>query len=173
MKKSSSARWISEYGLLVALAMILSYVEFLLPLLPSLPGVKLGLANIVVVFALYALGSRPAIIISLTRVFLVGLLFGNAFSLLYSLAGAVLSLAGMLILKKSSRFSMPAVAAVGGVLHNLGQLLCAVLIFDTVMLAYYLPVLIVSGTVTGLITGSVAGLLIRRITAQHGGEEGK
>lgn len=168
MRKPSSVKWISEYGLLVALAMILSYVEFLLPILPSLPGVKLGIANIVVVFAMYFMGAVPAVVISLTRVLLVALLFGNAFSLMYSIFGAVLSLAGMLLLKKTGKFSITGVAAVGGVLHNVGQLICAVLVFETALLAYYLPVLIVSGTVTGIITGSIARLLISRITAGKG-----
>ena len=145
----------------VALAMILSYLESLLPS-PGIPGVKLGLANLVVIFALYKLGWGEAAGISLLRVFLVSLLFGHAASLMYSAAGAVLSLAGMIALKKTERLSCVAVSVIGGVLHNVGQILTAWLLMGPNVI-YYLPVLILSGTVAGVAIGVVAALLVRRV----------
>jgi heptaprenyl diphosphate synthase len=152
---------IALLSMCVALAMILSYVESLLPS-PGVPGVKLGLANLVVIFALYRLGPREAAGISLLRVFLVSLLFGHAASLLYSAAGAILSLAGMILLKKTDRLSCVAVSVIGGVLHNVGQILTAWLLMGP-NVVYYLPVLILSGTAAGVAIGAVSALLIRRI----------
>ena len=148
----------------VALAMILSYVESMIPS-PGIPGVKLGLANIVVVFALYKLGWKEAVGISLLRVFLVSLLFGHAASLMYSASGAVLSLAGMILLKKSDKLSCVAVSVLGGVLHNAGQILMAVVLMGH-NVVYYLPVLILSGTVAGIGIGLVAAILVRRIPTE-------
>ena len=162
-KEPLSARQISEYGLLVALAMVLSYVEYLIPFSSAVPGVKLGLANIVVIFALYRLGPGASAVISLVRVLLMTFLFGNAFALFYSLSGAILSLAVMILLKKSGKFSALGVGAAGGVCHNVGQILCAIVVLETGKLAYYLPVLLVSGTLAGIGTGVAGGILIKRI----------
>ena len=148
----------------IALAMILSYVESQIPS-PGIPGVKLGLANLVVVFALYRLGWKEAAGISLLRVFLVSLLFGHAASLMYSAAGAVLSLAGMILLKRIDRLSCVAVSVLGGVLHNAGQILMAVVLMGH-NVVYYLPVLILSGTVAGIGIGLVAAILVRRIPTE-------
>ena len=148
----------------VALAMILSYVDSMISS-PGIPGVKLGLANIVVVFALYKLGWKEAVGISLLRVFLVSLLFGHAASLMYSASGAVLSLAGMILLKKSDKLSCVAVSVLGGVLHNAGQILMAVVLMGH-NVVYYLPVLILSGTVAGIGIGLVAAILVRRIPTE-------
>ena len=162
-KETLSTRDIAEYGLLVALAMVLSYIEYLIPFSSAVPGVKLGLANIVVIFVLYRLGPGPAAVISLVRVLLMTFLFGNAFALMYSVCGAVLSLAVMLLLKKAGKFSPVGVGAAGGVCHNIGQILCAMVVLETEKLAYYLPVLLVSGTLAGIGTGIVGGILIKRI----------
>ena len=148
----------------VALAMILSYVESMIPS-PGIPGVKLGLANIVVVFALYKLGWKEAVGISLLRVFLVSLLFGHAASLMYSASGALHSLVGMILLKKSDRLGSDAVSVLGGVLHNAGQILMAVVLMGH-NVVYYLPVLILSGTVAGIGIGLVAAILVRRIPTE-------
>ena len=145
----------------IALAMILSYVESLIPS-PGIPGVKMGLANIVVVFCLYRLGWKEAAGVSLLRVFLVSLLFGHAASLMYSAAGAVLSLLGMIALKATDRLGGVAVSVIGGVLHNVGQILVAWALMGP-NVVYYLPVLIVSGTVTGVLIGVLAGLIVKRI----------
>lgn len=150
-------------ALSIALAMILSFVESQIPAFVAIPGIKVGLANIVVVFALYKLGWKEAAIISLIRVMLVSLLFGTGASFLYSLAGAVLSFAGMLLLKGTGRFSCTAVSVVGGVLHNIGQIGMACLVLGTNQILYYLPFLLLSGTVAGVVIGLLAAVMIRRI----------
>ena len=157
------ARTIAEYGLLLALALVLSYVELLLPLSFAVPGIKLGLANLVVIFALYRLGWGSAAVLSLLRVLLVSLLFGNAYSLAYSLAGAVLSLLVMLPLQRCGKFRPLSVSAAGGVMHNVGQILAATVLMETGKLLYYLPVLCVSGVVAGCCIGITAGLLVQKV----------
>ncbi|MCM1134514.1 MAG: Gx transporter family protein [Clostridium sp.] len=147
-------------GLLLAFALILSYVETLVPLQIGIPGVKLGLANLAVVLCLYLLGWREALLLTVVKAFLSGLLFGNLFMILYSLAGAVLSAVFMILLKKSGWFHIPAVSACGGVMHNMGQLLIAMKVVDTYGVLYYLPVLIVAGLITGLVLGMAASLLL-------------
>lgn len=149
-------------AMLTAVAMILSYVESLLPSV-GIPGVKMGLANIAVIFALFRFGWKEAAALSLVRVVLVSLLFGSVGAMLYSLAGAVLSLAVMALLRRIDRFSTVGVSVAGGVAHNAGQILMAMLILQTKQLLGYLPVLAVSGIVGGVLTGLAAALLIRRI----------
>lgn len=156
-------RKIARMGLLVALSMILSYVESLIPAFVAVPGVKVGLANIVVIFALYTLGPIEALIVSLLRVILSSFLFGSVLSLLYSLSGALLSLGGMLLMKKLKIFSTTVVSVTGGVLHNVGQILVACLVLETDVLLYYLPVLILSGVITGAVIGIIASLVIKRL----------
>ncbi len=158
MKPSKIAR----YGLLTALALALSYLESLLPPL-GVPGVKLGLPNLAIVFALYRLGFRDACVISLVRVFLVTLLFGNGAALAYSLAGAALSLAVMGLMKKTGRFSSVGVSVAGGVAHNAGQILVAMALLETARFAWYLPVLWVSGIIAGVLVGAVSGVLVKRV----------
>lgn len=154
---------LSLLALSVSLAMILSFVESQIPAMVAIPGVKVGLANIVVVFALYKLGWKEAVVISLTRVFLVGLLFGNGISILYSFTGAIVSFAAMLLLKKAKVFSTMAVSVAGGVLHNLGQIAMACVIMGTDVLRYYAPFLVLSGTLAGIAIGVLAAIMIRRI----------
>ena len=156
-------RKIARMGLLVALSMILSYVESLIPAFVAVPGVKVGLANIVVIFALYTLGPIEALIVSLLRVILSSFLFGSVLSLLYSLSGALLSLGGMILMKKLKIFSTNVVSVTGGVLHNVGQILVACLVLETDVLLYYLPVLILSGVITGAVIGIIASLVIKRL----------
>ena len=147
-------------AMLTAVAMILSYVE---SLLVGIPGVKMGLANIAVIFALFRFGWKEAAALSLVRVLLVSLLFGSVGAMLYSLAGAVLSLAVMALLRRIDRFSTVGISVAGGVAHNAGQILMAMLILQTKQLLVYLPVLAVSGIAGGVLTGLAAALLIRRI----------
>ena len=149
-------------AMLTAVAMILSYVESLLPSV-GIPGVKMGLANIAVIFALSRFGWKEAAALSLVRVVLVSLLFGSVGAMLYSLAGAVLSLAVMALLRRIDRFSTVGISVAGGVAHNAGQILMAMLILQTKQLLGYLPVLAVSGIAGGVLTGLAAALLIRRI----------
>lgn len=147
----------------VALALVLSYVESLVPPFVAIPGVKVGLANIAVVFALYKLGAKAAAAISLVRVLAVSLLFGSGVSLLYSAAGALLSLAGMLFLKRVPAFSLTGVSVLGGVLHNVGQIAVACAMLETNALVYYLPFLLLSGTIAGVAVGLIAAILLKRI----------
>ena len=149
-------------AMLTAVAMILSYVESLLPSV-GIPGVKMGLANIAVIFALFRFGWKEAAALSLVGVLLVSLLFGSVGAMLYSLAGAVLSLAVMALLRRIDRFSTVGISVAGGVAHNAGQILMAMLILQTKQLLVYLPVLAVSGIAGGVLTGLAAALLIRRI----------
>ena len=149
-------------AMLTAVAMILSYAESLLPSV-GIPGVKMGLANIAVIFALFRFGWKEAAALSLVRVVLVSLLFGSVGAMLYSLAGAVLSLAVMALLRRIDRFSTVGISVAGGVAHNAGQILMAMLILQTKQLLGYLPVLAVSGIAGGVLTGLAAALLIRRI----------
>ena len=158
----SAPRRVAFLGLFIALAMILSYVESLLPPLVAIQGVKIGLPNLVIMFMLYRVGSREAITVSLIRVVLVSLLFSSAMSMAYGLAGAALSLTGMMLLKKTNLFSCITVSVVGGVLHNIGQIAVAILITGTKQLVLYLPVLLISGVIAGVAIGICAGLLIKR-----------
>ena len=158
MKSSKLAR----YGLLIALALALSWLESLLPPL-GVPGVKLGLPNLVIVFALYRLGAWDAWWLSIVRVLLASALFGSGVSLAYSVAGAVLSLTVMGLLKKTEKFSSVGVSVAGGVAHNAGQILVAMALLETARLAWYLPVLWISGTVAGVLIGIVSGELVKRV----------
>ena len=157
------AKKIAAMGLLVALAMVLSWVEQLVPLSVAVPGVKLVLANLAVIFTLYRIGTRAAWGLSLLRVVLVSLTFGNAYSLWYSLAGAVLSLVVMTLLRKTGRFSLLGVSVAGGVSHNIAQVLVAIAVMETSRLAWYLPVLLVSGIAAGVCVGAAGGLIVKRI----------
>lgn len=158
-------RKLTLYALLLALALILSYLESLVPLSFAVPGIKMGLPNIVIVFALYKLGFKAAGSISLLRVILVSILFGNVMTMIYSLAGAVLSIIMMWLLKKSGRFSAVGVSVAGALGHNAGQVLTAMLILETGGLIYYLPALCVSGAVAGVCIGIAGGIVVKRIKA--------
>ena len=153
---------VAMLGLTIALAMIMSYIEALVPLSFAVPGIKMGLANIVIIFVLYKIGTKEAILVSLIRVILVSLLFSNVMAMAYSIAGAVLSLSVMWLLKKTDRFSFVGVSIAGGIMHNVGQIIMAVILLGTEQIALYLPVLIITGTVTGVVIGIVAGLVINR-----------
>lgn len=150
-------------GVLTALAMIASYIEVLLPFSVGIAGIKLGLANIVVVITLYVLGEKEAFLVSFVRIFLMGFLFGNMAGILYSLAGGMLSLAVMIVLFRLRKFSVSGVSIAGGVSHNIGQLTVAVFIVSNLKLLYYLPVLLCAGIVTGLLIGILTREILRRL----------
>ena len=152
-------------GLLTALGLIIGYIEFLIPIPLGIPGVKPGFANIVIVWALYSLGPWEALMINGMRIFLSGFLFGNFSMILYSLAGAAVSFVCMCLAKKSGLFSMTGVSMIGGVMHNMGQLLVAMAVLETVSLVYYGPVLLAAGVITGLLIGIVTGEVKKRIPA--------
>ena len=147
---------IPYYGLFAALAILMGYVEMMFPMPIPIPGVKLGLANVVVIIMMYFMDVKGAFFISLIRVFLSGLLFAGFAGLLYSLAGAMLSFAVMALLKKTGKFSIIGVSLAGGVFHNVGQVTVAAMVVENVKMAYYLPFLLVSGVVTGILIGNVA-----------------
>lgn len=162
---------LTTVALLTALALIFSFVESQIPPLTTIPGIKMGLPNVVVTFALYRLGAREAAGLSLVRVALVSILFGTAASFLYSLAGAVLSFAGMTALKRADRFSCVGVSVAGGVLHNIGQILMASLLLETNIFIYYLPFLLVSGTLAGILVGLLSAAMLRRIPPGLGSKQ--
>lgn len=150
------AKRVAYTAILIALAMIFSYVEVLIPFHFGIPGIKLGLANLVVVIALYILKPAQVMVISIARIVLVSFLFGNMSSMLYSLAGGILSFFVMWLMKKIKGFSMLGISIAGGVSHNVGQLLLAAVVVENMSVFYYMPVLLVAGVITGMLIGVVA-----------------
>lgn len=168
MTRRTALRRVALSGVLTAAAFFLSYLEAILPFSLGIPGVKLGLCHIAVVFALYRLSVWETAAITAVRVVLSALLFGSVASLAYSAAGAALSLVTMLILcrirvRGNQLFSPIGVSIAGGVAHNLGQILAAACLMQTASLAWYLPVLLVAGTLTGALVGVLGGILVRRV----------
>ncbi|HBI62081.1 MAG TPA: heptaprenyl diphosphate synthase [Lachnospiraceae bacterium] len=153
----------AQIGMLVAVAFVLGYVESLLPISFGIPGIKLGLSNIVVLLCLYEGTVKEAFGIAVVRILLSGLTFGNLSTMMYSLAGGMLSFLVMLLLKKSNRFSIYGVSIAGGVSHNIGQIFVAVLVLQTGLLLYYLPFLLLAGCVAGTCIGFVGGILAKRL----------
>ena len=151
---------LANMAMLVALAMIFSYVESLIPINFGVPGMKLGVANLVTVTGLYFLEIPEVLAVSVLRVLLTGFLFGNGMSIIYSLAGAVVSLLAMVLVKKMDGNFIVGVSITGGVFHNIGQILVAMAVVENLKLIYYLPVLLVAGTVTGFVIGIVAGKIL-------------
>jgi Predicted membrane protein len=154
---------VAYFGVFTALALIFSYVETLIPFHFGVPGMKLGLANLIIVIALYKMGFWEAFLLSIVRVILTGFLFGNYFSIIYSLAGAFLSLLVMAGLKRARGFSVMGVSVGGGVFHNIGQLIVAMLVVETFSVIYYVPVLLIAGLVTGLLIGIAANEMLERL----------
>lgn len=151
------------FGVFTALALIFSYVETLIPISFGIPGVKLGLANLVIVIALYKIRPGEALLLSVTRVVLAGFIFGNYFSIIYSLAGGLLSLAVMALLKRDGGFSVTGVSIAGGVSHNVGQLIVAMLVVETFSVIYYVPALLAAGAITGFFIGILAEQMLQRL----------
>ena len=154
---------VAYFGVFTALALIFSYVESLIPINLGIPGVKLGFANLIIVIALYKMSIKGAYILSVVRIVLAGFMFGNLFAILYSLSGGILSLTIMSILKKTNKFSVYGVSMAGGVFHNIGQLLTAAIVLESVSIGYYFPVLLISGLVTGFVIGVIANEMIKRL----------
>lgn len=151
------------FGVFTALALIFSYLESLIPIQFGVPGIKLGLANLLTVIFLYKRNAKEAFLLSVVRVILSGFLFGNLFSILYSLAGGILSLLVMAGLKGTGKFSVMGVSAAGGVSHNIGQLLVAMAAVETYRVGYYFPVLLIAGVLTGFLIGAAAEQVLRRL----------
>ena len=168
---------VALYGMLVALAMVLSFLESLIPPVVAIPGVKLGLTNLVVMAALYRMKPGDAFFINIIRIVLSGITFGNGFSLIYSLAGGGLSFFAMwslFRLKKEGKrvFSPVGVGAIGGVTHNIGQLAVAFFVMKTGGVFFYLPPLLISGVISGTVIGIICGLVIKRLPREDGIMEG-
>ena len=162
-KRSLDTKKMVTISSLIAIAMILSYIEHLVPAFVAVPGVKMGLSNIATVFALYTLGWPFAICVSFVRVLLSALLFGNLFSLIYSLSGAALALAVMILLKRIDKFSTVGVSVVGGVMHNVGQIIAACIVMNNAAISLYVVPLVISGTVAGVVIGVISAILVERI----------
>ena len=154
---------VAYFGVFTALALMFSYIETMIPIQFGVPGIKLGFANIMIVIMLYKSSAKEALLLSIVRIMLSGFLFGNLSSILYSIAGGVLSLGIMTLLKKQGGFSVIGVSVAGSVSHNVGQLIVAMLVVETYQVGYYLPVLLVAGVLTGLGIGVVSQEVLKRI----------
>lgn len=176
--RTLSVQSMTQLAMLSSLALALSWVEAILPFQPGLPGIKLGLANLVIVFVLSRMGAGSALLVNLVRILLAGFLFAGPFGTLYSLAGAAFSLAGMTVLTainqkreaagKTGCFSLYGISMTGGVLHNLGQLIVAVLFVSNRNLFFYFPVMILSGIAAGILNGIIVRLLSAHIPRSAG-----
>lgn len=159
----SRSQIVAHVALMASLALIFSYVEAIIPYNPGIPGVKLGIANIVTVIALYKFGWKDAAAVSVIRIVVAGLLFNGLFGMLYALAGAAISFAGMVVLKRTGLFSITGISMAGGVLHNLGQLLVAAALIEDLRIFFYFPVLLFSGIISGIAIGVAATLILRAL----------
>ena len=163
----SSTKKLTFLGVLTSVALILSYIEAMLPpIYAAVPGIKVGLPNIVILFLLYRYGVKEAAAVSFIRLIVSMMLFGSPTMFIYSLAGAVLSLLFMAILKRTGLFSAVGVSVSGGVMHNLGQVLCAMFLLETAEIGYYMFVLVISGTLAGIFIGLLGGILLDKLNAK-------
>ena len=160
--KNRSIR-ITTFALTISVAMLLSYIESRVPAFVAIPGIKVGLANIAVIFTLYKFGARAAVTVSIIRVILIATLFGTPVSFIYSVSGATLSLILMILLRKLTPLTEVAVSVTGGVAHNIGQIAAAPFMLSTNVVLYYLPFLLVSGTIAGIVVGVASAILVKRI----------
>jgi heptaprenyl diphosphate synthase len=159
----NNTRRLTALALTITFALILSFIESRIPAFVAIPGVKVGLANIAVIFTLYKFGIKEAVTVSVIRVLLVSLLFGSPVSLIYSISGAVLSLLSMILLKKLTPLTEVSISVSGGVMHNVGQIAAASFMLSTNVVTYYLPFLILSGTIAGIAVGITSAILIKRV----------
>ena len=159
---------LTKMAMLVALAMIFSYVESLIPINFGIPGMKLGVANLVTVTGLYFLELPEVFLVVVTRILLTGFLFGNGMSIIYSLAGGILSLLMMAVIKRNNGFSVIGVSIMGGVSHNIGQIIVASIVVENLKLVYYLPALLIAGAVTGFIMGILSKKILPTIQKEAG-----
>ncbi|MCI8318532.1 MAG: Gx transporter family protein [Lachnospiraceae bacterium] len=166
------ANRIAYLGIFTALAMILGYIESLFPFLGGIPGVKIGIANSISLSVLYLMGYQAAFLTAVIRIVLTGILFGNVASVLYSLGGALLSLTVMILVKKTDIFSIVGTSIAGGISHNIAQLLIAMLLVENLSVLYYLPVLLISGAMAGVVVGVVSQEVVKRIPAKILDESG-
>lgn len=159
---------LTKMAMLVALAMIFSYVESLIPINFEIPGMKLGVANLVTVVGLYFLELPEVFLVVVMRILLTGFLFGNGMSIIYSLAGGILSLLMMVVIKRINGFSVIGVSIIGGVSHNIGQIIVASIVVENLKLVYYLPALLIAGAVTGFIMGILSKKILPTVQKEAG-----
>ena len=158
----TKTRRIALLGILTSVSLVLSYIEAILPpIWSAVPGIKMGLPNIIIVLLLYRFSFKDAAVVSLIRISIMSLLFGNAMIFLYSLAGAALSLFVMKAFKKMDFLSTVGVSITGGVTHNLGQIIVAIIIMQTKEIGYYMIVLAITGTIAGVLIGIVSAVVLR------------
>lgn len=163
MSKKNKTKYVAYIGMLSAFAIILSYIEMLIPVNIAIPGIKLGLANFLVLICLYEYGLAEAVTINVIRIIIIGFMFGNAFSILFSLAGAFVSMVVMFLLKKIKIFGITGVSVAGGVSHNMAQIFVAAFIVGSINIVYYIPLLIAGGVITGVLIGILANIFIKRV----------
>jgi heptaprenyl diphosphate synthase len=163
MNINTKTNKIALYGVLTTLAIILGYVEMQLPAFFAVPGIKPGLTNIVVVVALYSLGDKSSLFINFVRIAIVSMLFGTLMAFIFSAVGGILSTTIMILLKKTGKFSPIGVSAVGGVSHNIGQIIVAMFVTGTTNIAWYLAILWITGTVSGILVGLIGGMICSHI----------
>ncbi|MEQ2535755.1 Gx transporter family protein [Lachnospira hominis (ex Hitch et al. 2024)] len=168
MKNSTRTQKLALCGVLTALAMIFGYIESVISVPLPVPGIKVGLPNIAIITILYVVGIKEAVAVNLIRITLTAVLFGNLNSFLFSMSGAVLSMIIMIILKRIQFFSSVGVSVAGGVFHNIGQIIAAVFIMGSGAIVYYLPVLMITGTVTGAVIGIVSAMVVKRTERAYG-----
>ena len=161
--RDGKSRFVAQYGLLIALALILSYVESQIPVFFAVPGMKLGLTNVVVLIVLYKKDYKSALLVNILRILLVAFMFGNGMSLAYSLAGGLLSGAVMIALKATGKFGIVTVSVAGGIAHNVGQILVAIAVLGTTSLAWYLLILWFTGLGSGIVVGLLGSELCKRL----------
>ena len=154
---------IALYGMFISVGLVLSYIESIIPITIPIPGVKLGLANVLVLWVLYAMDTKSAIIINILRVLLCGFLFGNMYSIIFGLCGAALSLLVMIVLRKVKIFTVVGVSIAGAVAHNTAQILVAMAVLQNARLVYYYPALLISAVVTGVVVGILCAILYKKI----------
>lgn len=165
-KNSKKVKNIAMCGVLITLSMIFSYIDSLISIPIPVPGVRLGISNIVIITALYIVGVKEAITVNILRITLTSILFGNATSFWFSITGGMLSIVVMILLKKIELFSTIGVSVAGGVTHNIGQIMAAVIIMETDAILYYLPVLLITGTFTGIVVGVLTAMVLKRLKIQ-------
>lgn len=163
MNSINHTKKITIVALMAALALIFSYIEVLIPFSVGVPGIKLGIANLVIIVSLYYLGAGYAFIVNVVRILIAGVLFNGLFGAVYSLAGALVSFAVMVLLKRTKIFSVTGVSMAGGVAHNLGQILVAAFLVSNIKVFAYFPVLIISGVISGAVIGVLAYLILRKL----------
>ena len=163
MNEMKKTRKLAIYGVLTALAIIFGYIELQLPAFFAIPGIKPGLTNIVVVVALYSLDNKSALFINFVRIAIVSMLFGTVIAFMFSAIGGLLSTTVMILLKKTDKFSPIGVSAAGGITHNIGQIIVAMFVTGTTNILWYLGILWLTGTISGLLVGMIGGMICKHI----------